>query len=55
MKRIDWLFIIALVVIIVGAVGLLLGKLTYEQFYALIGIAIALIGGGAYGRTKEAR
>jgi len=55
MKRSDWLFIIAVVLIIVGAVGLMLDKLTYEQFYALIGIAIALIGGGTYVRTKEAR
>jgi len=54
MKRSDWLFIIALVLIIVGAVALLLGKLTYEQFYALVAVALALIGGGAYARKKEA-
>jgi len=54
MKRVDWLFIIALVLIIVGAIALLLGKLTYEQFYAIIVIAIGLIGGGAYVRKKEA-
>jgi len=54
MKRSDWLFIIAIVLIIVGAVGLMFDKLTYEQFYGLIGIAIALIGGGAYARKKEA-
>jgi len=54
MKRSDWLFVIAIVLIIVGAVGLMLDKLTYEQFYGLIVIAIALIGGGAYVRKKEA-
>jgi len=54
MKRSDWLFIIAIILIVVGAVALLADKLTYEQFYALIGIAIALIGGGAYVRKKEA-
>jgi len=54
MKRSDWLFIVVLVLIIVGAVALLLGKLTYEQFYAIIVIAIGLIGGGAYVRKKEA-
>jgi len=47
MKRSDWLFVIALVLIIVGAVALLLGKLTYEQFYALVAVALALIGGCA--------
>jgi len=54
MRRSDWLFIIALVLITVGAVALLLGKLTYEQFYALMAAALALIGGGAYVRKKEA-
>jgi len=54
MKRSDWLFIIALVLIVVGAVALLLGKLTYEQFYALVVVALALVGGGAYVRKKEA-
>jgi len=54
MKRSDWLFIITLVLIVVGAVALLLGKLTYEQFYALVVVALALIGGGAYVRKKEA-
>jgi len=52
MKRSDWLFIIAIVLIIVGAVGLMLDKLTYEQFSGLIVLALALIGGGAYGRKK---
>jgi len=54
MKRSDWLFIIAIILIVVGAVGLLADKLTYEQFYALIIVAIGLIGGGAYVRKKEA-
>jgi len=54
MKRSDWLFIIAIILIVVGAVGLIFGKLTYEQFYAIIVIAIGLIGGGAYVRKKEA-
>jgi len=54
MKRSDWLFVIAILLIIVGAVALLLGKLTYEQFYALVVVALALIGGGAYVRKKEA-
>jgi len=54
MRRSDWLFIIAIILIVVGAVALLLGKLTYEQFYAIIVIAIGLIGGGAYVRKKEA-
>jgi len=54
LRRSDWLFIIAVVLIVVGAVGLMFDKLTYEQFYGLIVIAIALIGGGAYVRKKEA-
>jgi len=54
LKKTDWLFIIAIVLIIVGAVGLMFGRLTYEQFYGLIVIAIALIGGSAYARKKEA-
>jgi len=54
MKRSDLLFIIAIILIVVGAVALLLGKLTYEQFDAIIVIAIGLIGGGAYVRKKEA-
>jgi len=54
MKRSDWLFIIAIILIVVGAVGLLFDKLTYEQFYAIIIVAIGLIGGGAYARKKEA-
>jgi len=54
MRRSDWLFVIALVLIVVSAVGLLFDKLTYEQFYALVLVALALIGGGAYARKKEA-
>jgi len=54
MRRSDWLFIIALVVIIVGAVGLMFDKLTYEQFSGLILTALALIGGGAYARKRKA-
>jgi len=54
MKRSDWLFIIALVLIVASAVALLFGELTYEQFYALVMAALALIGGGAYARKKEA-
>jgi len=54
MRRSDWLFIIAIILIVVGAVGLLFDKLTYEQFYAIIIVAIGLIGGGAYVRKKEA-
>jgi len=54
MKRFDWLFIIALVLLITSAVALLFDKLTYEQFYALVMMALALIGGGAYARKKEA-
>jgi len=54
MKRSDWLFIIALVLIVASAVALLLDKINYEQFYALVMVALALIGGGAYARKKEA-
>jgi len=54
LRRSDWLFIIAIVLIIVGAVGLLTGKLTYEQFYGLILTALALIGGGAFARKRKA-
>jgi len=54
MRRSDWLFIIAPVVIIVGAVGLMFDKLTYEQFFGLILTALALIGGGAYARKRKA-
>jgi len=52
MRRTDWLFIIAIILIVVGAVGLMFDKLTYEEFYGLIVIALALIGGGAYARKK---
>jgi len=54
MKRSDWLFVIALVLLITSAVALLFDKLTYEQFYALVAVALASIGGGAYARKKEA-
>jgi len=54
MKRSDWLFVVAIILIIIGAVGLMLDKLTYEQFYGLIVIALALIGGGTYVRKKKA-
>jgi len=50
MKRSDWLFIIALVLLVIAAVGLFLNKLQYEQMYALVMVALALIGGGAYVR-----
>jgi len=52
LRKTDWLFIIAIVLIIIGAVGLMFDKLTYEQFYGLIVLALALIGGGAYARKK---
>jgi len=52
MKRSDWLFIIALVLLVIAAVGLFLDKLEYKQMYALVMIALALIGGGAYARKK---
>jgi len=54
MKRSDWLFVLAILLIIVAAVGLFLDKLQYEQMYALVMVALALIGGGAYARKKEA-
>jgi len=53
-KRSDWLFVIALVLLVIAAVGLFLDKLEYEQMYALVMVALALIGGGAYVRKKEA-
>jgi len=54
MKRSDWLFVIALVLLVIAAVGLFLDKLGYEQMYALVLTALALIGGGTYARKKEA-
>jgi len=50
----DWLFVIALVLLVIAATGLFLGKLEYEQMYALVMVALALIGGGAYARKQEA-
>jgi len=54
LRKTDWLFVIAILLIVTPAVALLLDKLTYEQFYALVMVALALIGGGAYARKKEA-
>jgi len=54
MKRSDWLFVIAILLIVASAVALLFGELTYEQFYALVVVALALTGGGTYARKKEA-
>jgi len=53
MRRSDWLFVVAIILIVVAAVGLMFDKLTYEQFFAVILAAIGLIGGGAYVRKKE--
>jgi len=54
MKRSDWLFVIAILLIVTSAVALLLDKINYEQFYALVMVALASMGGGAYARKKEA-
>jgi len=54
LRKTDWLFVVAILLIIISAVGLMLGKINYEQFYALVMVALALIGGGAYVRKKEA-
>jgi len=53
-KRSDWLFVITILLIVTSAVALLLDKINYEQFYALVVVALALIGGGAYVRKKKA-
>jgi len=50
----EWLFCVCILLIVTSAVALLFDKLTYEQFYALIMVALALIGGGAYARKKKA-
>jgi len=54
LRKTDWLFVIAILLIVTSAVALLLDKINYEQFYALVVVALALIGGGAYVRKKEA-